>query len=60
VSYPITVPAGAGPPTAVKIYNAAANTGEGVSSINFNISLLADDYSGTYNSTWTVTIASGP
>ena len=60
VGYPITVPAGAGPPTAVKIYNAAANTGEGVSPINFNISLLADDYSGTYNSTWTVTIASGP
>jgi hypothetical protein len=62
VTYPITVPAGAGPPTAVKIYNAAANTGEGVSSINFNfnIAILADYYSGTYNSTWTVTIASGP
>ncbi len=62
VTYPITVPAGAGPPAAVKIYNAAANTGEGASSINFNfnIALPASAYSGTYNSTWTVTIASGP
>src|SRR5712692_7307422 len=29
VSYPLTVPAGLTPPTAVKVFNAAANTGTG-------------------------------
>jgi hypothetical protein len=60
--YPITVPAGAGPPTAVKIYNAAANTGEGDAqvTVNFSLALPASAFAGHYTSTWTFTIATGP
>ena len=62
VTYPITVPAAASAPTAVKVYNAAANTGKGDSSVQFNFTLstLASAFAGHYLSTWTVTIASGP
>src|SRR5579871_770256 len=62
VTYPITVPAGAGPPTAVEIYNAALNTGEGDSqlTLNFSMAVPASAYAGSYTSTWTFTIATGP
>jgi len=62
VGYPVTVPAGAGPPAAVKVYNAAANTGKGDSqlNLNFSMSLPASTFAGHYTSTWTFTIASGP
>ncbi len=62
ITYPITVPAGAGPPAAVKVYNAAANTGEGQSTVQltFKVATLASTYAGSYTSTWTFTIASGP
>jgi hypothetical protein len=62
VGYPTTVPAGAGPPTAVKIYHAAASTGEGAVSVTFNMTVAvpANAFAGTYNSTWTYTIATGP
>ena len=62
VGYPVTVPAGAGPPAAVKIYNAAANTGEGSANVtlNFSLAIPASAFAGTYTSTWTFTIASGP
>jgi hypothetical protein len=62
VSYPLTVPAGSTPPAAVKVFDAAANTGAGGANVTLSIKLSvpASAYSGTYNSTWTYTIASGP
>jgi photosystem II stability/assembly factor-like uncharacterized protein len=62
VSYPVTLPAGSTPPTAVKVFNAAANTGSGPANVTLNIKLAvpASAYNGTYSSTWTYTIASGP
>jgi hypothetical protein len=62
VSYPISLPAGATPPTAVKLYNAGTNSGEGPSNVTltFQLSVPGNAYSGTYSSTWTFTIASGP
>jgi hypothetical protein len=62
VSYPLTLPAAATAPTAVKVYNAAANTGGGplTLTLSFQLSIPASAYSGSYTSTWTFTIASGP
>ena len=60
--YPITIPAAATPPTAVPVYSANTGTGEGPANVtlNFGIAVPANAYSGTYSSTWTVVIASGP
>jgi len=62
VTYPVTLPAGATAPTAVKVYNAAANTGGGplTLTLSFQLSIPAKAYAGSYTSTWTFTIASGP
>jgi hypothetical protein len=62
VGYPLTLPAAATAPTAVKVYNAAANTGGGplTLTLSFQLAVPASAYSGSYSSTWTFTIASGP
>jgi hypothetical protein len=62
ISYAVTLPAGSTPPTAVKLYNASANTGEGPTnvSLTFQLSVPANVYQGTYSSTWTFAIVSGP
>jgi hypothetical protein len=62
IGYPVTLPAGAGPPTAVKVYNAAAATGKGQQSLTltFQLAVPANTFHGTYNSTWTFAIVSGP
>ena len=62
IGYPLTVPAGAGPPAAVKIFDAAANTGGGPSdvTVNFSLAVPAKAYAAAYTSTWTFTVASGP
>lgn len=63
VSYTsLTVPAGATPPAAVKIFDAAANTGMGDFTVTpaFQISIPANTYAGTYSSTLTLSIANGP
>lgn len=62
VSYPITLPAGATAPTAVKLFNAAAGTGSGPASVTLGATLAIPPSasSGSYSSTWTLTIASGP
>jgi hypothetical protein len=62
VAYPLTLPAGATAPTAVKVYNAAAGTGGGplTLTLSFQLAIPASAYSGSYSSTWTFTIASGP
>ena len=62
VAYPLTLPAGASAPTAVKAYNAAAGTGGGplTLTLTFRLTVPARAWSGAYSSTWTFTIASGP
>lgn len=62
ISFPVGVPAGASAPTAVKFFNAAANTGMGQFSITPTIetAIPANVSSGTYASTVTVALVSGP
>uniref|UniRef100_A0A831TEY6 WxL domain-containing protein n=1 Tax=Thermorudis peleae TaxID=1382356 RepID=A0A831TEY6_9BACT len=62
ITYPLTVPAGSTPPTAVKFYNTAVDTGMGDFTVTptWSLSVPANAYAGTYTSTVTITIASGP
>jgi hypothetical protein len=62
ITYPFGVPAGAGPPAAVKMYNAAANTGMGNFTITptVQVAIPANAFAGTYTSTVTFAIVSGP
>ncbi len=62
IGYPLTVPAGATAPSPVKFFNAAANTGIGTFTITptIRVMLPADTYDGTYTSTLTTTLVSGP
>jgi hypothetical protein len=62
ISYPLTVPAATTAPTAVKFFNAAANSGMGRFTItpSITVSVPGNVYAGTYSSTVTVAVASGP
>lgn len=62
ITYPVSLPAASSPPTAVKVFDAAAGSGAGPNSVTLTEKLLvpAKAYSGTYSSTWIYTIASGP
>ena len=62
IAYPITLPAGTTAPAAAKLYDAAANTGAGPSNVTLTstLAVAANTFNGTYTSTWTFTIASGP
>ncbi len=62
ITYPLGVPAGSSAPTAVKLFNAAANTGMGGFTVTPTISVAipANTYAGTYTSTVTVAVVSGP
>lgn len=62
VAYPVAVPAGAGPPAAVKFYNAAANTGRGTFTITptVTVAVPANTLTGSYTSTVTTALISGP
>ena len=62
IGYPVGVPAAGTAPTAVKLFNAAANTGMGNFTITPTISVAipANTYAGTYTSTVTVAVVSGP
>jgi hypothetical protein len=62
VAYPTTLPAAGTAPTAVKVYNTASNTGGGplTLTLTFRLTVPAAARSGSYSSTWTFTIASGP
>lgn len=62
VTYPVPVPAGPVAPAAVKFYNAALNTGLGTFTISPTIRLAipANAYAGSYTSTITVSIVTGP
>ncbi len=62
IGYPVTLPAASSPPTAVKLYNAATSTGTGPTDVTltFQLALPANTFIGTYTSTWTFAIVSGP
>jgi hypothetical protein len=62
ITYPLTIPAGSPAPTAVKFFYAAANTGMGQFTITptVKIAFPANLYAGTYTSTITLAIVSGP
>jgi hypothetical protein len=62
ISYPVAVPAGPTAPTAVKFFDAAAATGTGVFTITptVTVSVPQNSFAGTYTSTLTIAIASGP
>jgi len=62
LTYPVGVPAGATPPTAVKFFNAAVSSGAGHNTITPTLSVVvpASAYTGSYTSTLTLAIASGP
>jgi WxL domain surface cell wall-binding len=62
ISYPLTVPAAATAPTAVKVFNAAAGTGLGRFTItpSVNVTIPGNSYAGSYASTLTIAAISGP
>jgi putative surface cell wall-binding protein len=61
-TYPVGVPAGSSPPTAVKYFNAAATTGGGkfTNTPAVDVSVPANSAVGTYSSTLTLAAVSGP
>jgi hypothetical protein len=62
VSYPYTLPAAGTAPTATKLFNATANTGEGdeTVTVTWSLAIPAATSAGTYTSTWTISLVSGP
>lgn len=62
VSYPFTLPAAGTAPTAQKLFSAAVNTGLGAQTVTptWRLAIPATTYAGTYTSTWTFTLMSGP
>lgn len=62
VAYPVTIPAGAAPPTSVKFFNVDANSGEGefIITPTVTITIPATTFAATYTSTVTVALVSGP
>jgi hypothetical protein len=62
ITYPVALPAGSTPPTAVKFYNAAAATGQGTftTTPTITVAIPQNSFAGTYSSTLTISIVSGP
>lgn len=62
VVYPVGVPAGAGPPSPARIFNAAAGSGTGNFTVTptIGVTIPANADAGTYASTLTVTVVNGP
>jgi hypothetical protein len=62
VAYPVAVPAAAAPPTAVKFFNAAANSGMGKFTTTPTVGVFVpqSSYAGTYTSTLTLAVVTGP
>jgi hypothetical protein len=62
IGFPLTVPAAASAPAAVKLFNAAANSGMGRFTVTPVIDVLVpgNAYAGAYTSTVTVAAVSGP
>ena len=62
ITYPLTLPAGATAPTAVKLFNAAIDTGMGDFTVTptVGVTIPANAFAGTYTSTITLAVASAP
>lgn len=62
VTYPVAVPAAATAPTAVKFFNSAASTGMGRFAITSTIGVAVpqNSFAGSYTSTLTLSIVTGP
>jgi len=62
ITYPYTLPAAATAPTATKLFNGAANSGMGNQTVtpSWKLSIPASTLAGTYTSTWTISLVSGP
>jgi len=62
IGYPYTLPAGTTAPTATKMFNAAASSGMGNQTVtpSWKLSIPASTLAGTYTSTWTISLVSGP
>jgi len=62
IPYPYSLPAGSGPPSASKLFDAAASTGMGDQTVTptFVLAIPASTAQGTYASTWTISAVSGP
>jgi hypothetical protein len=62
VGFPVTLPAAAVAPAPVKIFNAAANSGMGQVDVSttLNLTLPGNAFTGSYSSTITIAVISGP
>lgn len=62
VKYPVTLPAATSPPAAVELFNAASKTGQGPTKVTLTskVALPANARAGSYKSTWTLALSSGP
>jgi hypothetical protein len=62
ITYPVTIPAAATAPTAVKIFNAGVGTGMGDQTVtpNFTLAIPSSATAGTYTSTLTFSLISAP
>jgi hypothetical protein len=62
IGYPVTLPAAATPPAPVKLFDASAGTGLGAAALTltFGLTVPAGAFRGSYSSTWTFSLASGP
>jgi hypothetical protein len=62
ITYPVTIPAAATAPAAVKVFSSAANSGLGRFTITptVNVAIPGNSYAGSYSSTLTVAAVSGP
>jgi hypothetical protein len=62
IAYPLAVPAATTPPVAVKFYSAASGTGKGLFTLTPTVSVLVpqNSFAGTYSSTFTIAVVSGP
>lgn len=62
LSYPITLPAATTAPAAVRIASAMSGTGVGPTTVTptFALAVPANGYAGSYTSTWTLSVTSGP
>jgi hypothetical protein len=62
IPYPYSLPAGSGPPSASKLFDAAASTGMGDQTVTptFVLAIPASTAQGIYASTWTISVVSGP
>ncbi|MDO9352285.1 MAG: WxL domain-containing protein [Solirubrobacteraceae bacterium] len=62
VGLPLTIPAAAAAPPAIKLFNAAIGTGMGATNLGMQFALDVPAHAriGNYTSTWTLTVSSGP